>query len=35
MEAELRKALAREFIPEIEKLSVLLDRDLSRWGGNG
>jgi len=31
MEAELRRELAREFIPEIKKLSALLDNDLSRW----
>ena len=31
MEAELRRELAREFIPEIKKLSALLDKDLSRW----
>jgi len=35
MEAELRRILAREFIPEMEKLSMLLDKDLSRWCRNG
>lgn len=31
MEAELRRKLMREFISDVEKLSALLDKDLSRW----
>jgi hypothetical protein len=35
METELRRELAREFIPEMEKLGALLDKDLSHWSRNG
>jgi hypothetical protein len=34
MDASLREFLKEEFAPEIEKLSELLDRDLTHWSRN-
>jgi hypothetical protein len=31
LSSELREQLKREFAPEVERLSILLERDLSRW----
>ena len=33
MEQELRRRLQKEYEPEVEELSRLLDRDLSAWCG--